>query len=60
MSIEESFTELNDIIKQLENKDTPLEEAFNRYEQGINLIKKCNDELDRVEKKIIVLQDGEQ
>ena len=60
MSIEESFTELNDIIKQLENKDTPLEEAFNRYEQGINLIKKCNDELDRVEKKIIVFQDGEQ
>ena len=60
MSIEESFTELNDIIKQLENKDTPLEEAFNRYEQGINLIKNCNDELDRVEKKIIVLQDGEQ
>lgn len=59
MSIEESFSELDKIVKILENKDTPLEEAFTVYEQGIRLIKNCNENLDKVEKDIIVLQDGE-
>lgn len=59
MSIEESFEELNKIISALENKEIPLEDAFKKYEEGIKLVKQCNESLDDVEKKIIILQDGE-
>ena len=59
MSIEESFEQLDDIIKILENKDTSIEEAFRQYERGIAVVKDCNKALDKVEKQIIELQADE-
>lgn len=58
MKIEESFEQIDEVIAKLEDKDTPLEEAFAEYEKGVKLIKECNESLDKVEKQIIVLQNG--
>ncbi len=58
MKIEESFEKLEEIISKLENKETPLEEAFKEYQKGIKLVKDCNVSLDKVEKQIIVLEEG--
>lgn len=58
MTIEETFIEIENVIKNLENKDTSLEDAFVQYEKGIKLVKAANDSLDKVEKKILVLQDN--
>ena len=55
MSIEESFEQLDNIIKTLENKDTSLEDAFKNYEEGIAIVKHCSEDLDTVEKKMITL-----
>lgn len=60
MKIEESFQELEKIITILEDKDTSLEDAFKEYEKGVGIIKECNQALDKVQKQIIVLQDGEE
>jgi exodeoxyribonuclease VII small subunit len=30
----------------------PLEESFGLYEQGMKLVKYCNEKIDRVEKKV--------
>ncbi len=62
MKIEESFQKIEKIITELEDKDTPLDQAFQKYQEGINLINECNTSLDKVEKQIIVLneQQGEE
>lgn len=58
-SIEEIFTELEDVIKNLESGEISLEDSFKFYESGIKLIKSCNEKIEQVEKQIVVLsEDG--
>ena len=58
-SLETVFGELEDLIRQMENKDTSLEESFKLYTSGMKLIKYCNDSLDKVEKKLIEVSEEE-
>ena len=60
MSIEETFASLEEIIKVLENKETTLEPAFIQYENGVKLVKNANEELNAIEKKILVLQGNDE
>ena len=53
MSIEEGFIDMEGIITQLESTDISLEDAFHLYEQGMHLVKACNDKIDRVEKQVL-------
>ena len=57
MTIEESFTEINRIIAEMEDGSQSLEEALASFEAGIKLIKQCNKQIDKVEKKIQVLSE---
>lgn len=57
-SIEQTFEELEKMIEKLESSETSLEESFACYEAGMKLVKACGEKIDRVEKKIIVLQGG--
>ena len=51
-SIEDTFGELDD-------KETPLEESFRLYRQGMELLKDLNGRLDTVEKKMLQMnEDG--
>ena len=43
---------------ELENDELSLEDSFSRYEKGMKLLKKCDEELDKVEKQLIVLKEG--
>lgn len=56
-TIEETFQELEVIIKKLESGESSLEESFDYYETGMKLVKSCNDKIDKVEKKIVVLEE---
>lgn len=40
--------------------DMTLEDSFKKYEEGMKLIKNCSNSIDRVEKKLIVLENGEE
>lgn len=51
-TLEEDFAELDSILKQMENKELPLEESFRLYERGVSLLKEANASIDRVEKKV--------
>ncbi len=51
LSIEEAFEKLEGIIGALEDGEISLEDSFSYYETGMRL--------DRVEKKILVLEDSE-
>lgn len=54
-SLEESFAGLEEIIRSLENGQLSLDESFRLYNEGIELIKNCNTQLDKTEKQIIIL-----
>ena len=59
-SVEETFQELEEIIRKLESGESSLEESFQYYKAGMKLVKSCNEKIDKVEKQIIVLEeDGE-
>lgn len=58
VSLEESFHKLETIITEMEDGDMTLEDSFKKYEEGMKLIKNCSDSIDRVEKKLIVLENG--
>ncbi len=60
VSLEESFEQLETIIEQMKTGDMTLEESFKKYEEGMKLIKNCSNSIDRVEKKLIVLENGEE
>lgn len=53
--LEESFDKLNEIIEALEKPDVSLENSFSLYQEGMKLLKACNDSIDKVEKELIIL-----
>lgn len=58
-SIEDTFAELDLLARKLEDKETPLEESFRLYRQGMELLKDLNGRLDTVEKKMLQMnEDG--
>ena len=58
-SLEEMFAHLDEILNNMEDPDISLEDAFSLYEQGMKDIRSCNEKLDLVEKKMMVIaEDG--
>lgn len=58
LTLEESFAELDVIISEMQAGELTLEETFAKYNKGMKLIKSCNDAIDKVEKKLIVLTES--
>lgn len=56
--LEEAFLKLEGIIAELEREDITLEESFGEYQRGMELLKKCNETIDQVEKKVLVLNEN--
>ena len=59
LSIEESFDELEKILSRMEDDETGLEETFGLYEQGLRGKGNVSSRIDRVEKKITILEEEE-
>ncbi len=58
INLETAFTELESIIKKMEDTQLPLEEAFDSYQKGMELLKICNEQIDMVEKKVLVIDES--
>jgi len=58
MKLEESFDKLNKIMEELEKPDISLEDSFTLYQEGMKLLKACNDSIDKVEKELIILSES--
>lgn len=56
---EESLKRLEEIVAAMEKGSLPLEEALERYEEGVRLAGACARTLDAAEKKIEILAKGE-
>lgn len=57
LTLEEAFEQLEQITQQLENEGLPLEDSFELYKKGMELLKTCNESIDQVEKKVLALND---
>ena len=55
LSLEENFARLELEIEKLEGENVTLEEAFQAYSAGMKLLKDCNAQIDKVEKKVLKL-----
>lgn len=58
VSIEEGLAALEELLEKMEDGEVSLEEAFKMYNDGLKMVKSCNAQLDRIEKQMIILQDG--
>ena len=60
MTLEKAFEELEVIIEKMNSKEVSLDDSFALYTEGTKLLKYCNEQLDTVEKKLLVLsEEGE-
>ena len=57
-TLEELFGRLDRIIAKLEDRDTTLEDSFAAYEKGVRYLKACNDKIDKIEKKMLVINES--
>ena len=60
-SFEQSLEALSNTVKQMESGDLSLEQSLKSFEQGIGLVRECQNALDQAElkvQKLIETQDG--
>ena len=57
-TLEQVFQELDEVVKILEQDAASLEESFQLYHKGMDLLKVCNEKIDTVEKKMMILDEN--
>lgn len=59
LSLEEAFVQIEEVIGRLEAEEITLEQSFAEYNRGMALLAQCNETIDRVEKKVLKInEDG--
>ena len=52
LTFEEKIKLLEEIVKELESGEVPLDDAINKYTEGMKLAKECSDKLNKVSEKV--------
>ena len=58
-TFEEQIAQLENVVRQLEGGSCSLDDSIKLFEEGIKLSKSCHDMLEKAEKKVCVLINGE-
>lgn len=58
-SFEQALQQLEQIVRELESGDLPLEAALRKFEEGIELSKFCSQKLAETERRISLLIQNE-
>lgn len=54
-SFESAMTELGQLVAQLEEGELPLETSITAYQRGVELVRYCTAQLEKVDRQIEVL-----
>lgn len=54
-SFEEMLRRLEEIVRALDSKDTPLDTSLSLFEEGAGLVRLCTEKLDLAQQKVTVL-----
>ena len=57
LRLEDLLAQVELCIAQLENPLISLEDSFRFYEEGIRKLKICNEKVDQIEKKMLMLNE---
>ncbi len=55
--LEEAFDWIEALLEKLQDKDVTLEESFGLYQEGMGLLKLCNENIDHVEKQMLQIDE---
>lgn len=55
LTLEEAFERLEQTIGKMEDPLMSLADSFESYKAGMELVKYCNEQIDRIEKEVQVL-----
>ena len=56
-TLEEIFGEMEGLLEALESREISLEDSFEKYKEGMALLKAAGEMIDTVEKAMLVLND---
>lgn len=55
--LEKAFDRIEALLEKLQDKDVTLEESFGLYQEGMGLLKLCNENIDHVEKQMLQIDE---
>ena len=55
LQFEEALQRLEEVVKKLEGGNVPLDAALSCYEEGMELIRLCNEKLDAAQQRVEVV-----
>jgi exodeoxyribonuclease VII small subunit len=55
LKFEQALARLEKIVSEMESAELPLDEALQRYEEGVRLAAFCSSKLEEAQKKIEIL-----
>ncbi len=56
-TLNDVLEQLDGIMKEMEEEDISLEESFQLYKEGMEMLKLCNEKIDTIEKKMMILDE---
>ena len=56
-TLEEIFKEMEGLLEALESREISLEDSFEKYKEGMELLKAAGEKIDTLEKAMLVLND---
>lgn len=56
-TLEELFAGLEEVVSAMEQQEVSLEDSFRLYHKGMDMLKACSERLDKIEKKMLVLDE---
>lgn len=59
ITFEAAMARLEEIVRALEGGNAPLDTSLALFEEGVSLVKFCNQKLDAAEQKVKILQRGD-
>lgn len=57
VSLESLFEQLETVLAKMDSDGVTLEESFTLYQEGMDKLKACNEILNGIEKKMILLKE---
>ena len=60
-TIDEAFAKIEEKIEAMKGENVSLEEAFDCFQEGMQLVQYANHSIDQVEKKVkLIMENGEE
>ena len=56
-TLEDIFGEMEGLLEALDSREISLEDSFEKYKEGMALLKAAGEKIDTVEKAMLVLND---